>query len=179
MRTIDVISLASRGLQPSQHLNQFQHVAESRWIIQPLRWPQPVRQAQPPTPVGVQLRVIQQQQPRCTTRALAAAQPWPPTTPRCQQCSPQAELSKSDMQSGLVALLDRFVADETRSDADRDILHHASELRRLLAHKENPRSATLRHELEEKRPGTTPRPVIPPTSTARFKKPKTSHHSHP
>lgn len=75
---------------------------------------------------------------------------------------PQAELSKSDMQSGLVALLDRFVADETRSDADRDILHHASELRRLLAHKENPASATLRHELDEKRPGTTSRPVIPP-----------------
>ncbi|KAF1362174.1 ribonuclease III [Lizonia empirigonia] len=75
---------------------------------------------------------------------------------------PQAKLSKSDMHSGLVALLDRFVADETRSDADRDILHHASELRRLLAHKENPASATLRHELDEKRPGTTPRPVIPP-----------------
>lgn len=75
---------------------------------------------------------------------------------------PQAELSSADMQTGLVALLDRFVADETRSDADRDILHHASELRRLLARKENPASATSRHELDEKRPKTAPRVAVPP-----------------
>ncbi|KAF2631297.1 ribonuclease III [Macroventuria anomochaeta] len=74
----------------------------------------------------------------------------------------QAELSKAEMQTGLVALLDRFVADETRSDADRDILHHASELRRLLARKENPASATSQRELDEKRPGTAPKVAVPP-----------------
>lgn len=59
-------------------------------------------------------------------------------------------------------MLDRFVADETRSDADRDILHHASELRRLLAQKENSASATPRRELDEKRPETAPRVAVPP-----------------
>jgi len=66
------------------------------------------------------------------------------------------------MQTGLVALLDRFVADETRSDADRDVLHHARELRRLLARKENPASATSRHELDGKRPRTAPTVAVPP-----------------
>jgi ribonuclease-3 len=75
--------------------------------------------------------------------------------------TPQVELSKADMQTGLVALLDRFVADETRPDADRDILHHASELRRLLAHKENAVSATARRELDEKRPVTAPKVAVP------------------
>ena len=73
----------------------------------------------------------------------------------------QVELPKEDMQTGLVALLDRFVADETRSDADRDILHHASELRRLLASKENATSAASRRELDEKRPGTAPKVFVP------------------
>ncbi|KAH6622219.1 ribonuclease III domain-containing protein [Boeremia exigua] len=74
----------------------------------------------------------------------------------------QGELSKAEMQTGLVALLDRFVADETRSDADRDILHHASELRRLLARKENPSSATSQRELDKKRPETAPKVAVPP-----------------
>ena len=73
----------------------------------------------------------------------------------------QVELPKEDMQTGLVALLDRFVADETRSDADRDILHHASELRRLLASKENTTSTASRRELDEKRPGTAPKVFVP------------------
>ena len=66
------------------------------------------------------------------------------------------------MHTGLVALLDRFVADETTSDADRDIVHHASELRRLLARKENPASTASLRELEEKRPGTAPKVAVPP-----------------
>ena len=74
----------------------------------------------------------------------------------------QPELSKADMQTGLVALLDRFVADETRSDVDRDILHHASELRRLLAQKENKNSALSRRELDEKRPETASKVAVPP-----------------
>lgn len=66
------------------------------------------------------------------------------------------------MHTGLVALLDRFVADETRSDADREILDYASQLRRLLVRKENPASASTRRELDEKRPGTVPKVAIPP-----------------
>lgn len=72
------------------------------------------------------------------------------------------ELSKDDMHTGLVALLDRFVAEETRPDADRDILYHASQLRHLLARKPNPTSADLMRELDEKRPSTTPKTAIPP-----------------
>lgn len=72
------------------------------------------------------------------------------------------ELSRGEMQTGLVALLDRFVASETRSDADRDILHHASELRRLLAQEENPNSATAQRHLDEKRPSTAPKTAVPP-----------------
>ncbi|KAJ4379097.1 hypothetical protein N0V86_005138 [Didymella sp. IMI 355093] len=72
------------------------------------------------------------------------------------------ELSQDDMHTGLVALLDRFVAEETRPDADRDILYHASQLRHLLARKQNPASAHSMRELNEKRPSTTPKTAIPP-----------------
>ncbi|KAF3038181.1 hypothetical protein E8E12_008519 [Didymella heteroderae] len=72
------------------------------------------------------------------------------------------ELSKDDMHTGLVALLDRFVAEETRSDADRDVLYHASQLRHLLARKQNPVSTDSMRELDEKRPRTAPKTAIPP-----------------
>ncbi|KAL1642549.1 hypothetical protein SLS61_009639 [Didymella pomorum] len=72
------------------------------------------------------------------------------------------ELSRDDMHTGLVALLDRFVAEETRPDADRDILYHASQLRHLLARKQNSTSADSMRELDERRPSTTPKTVIPP-----------------
>lgn len=72
------------------------------------------------------------------------------------------ELSRDDMHTGLVALLDRFVAEETRPDADRDMLHHASQLRHLLAHRQNPASADSMRELDEKRPSTTPKTAVPP-----------------
>ncbi|KAJ8111054.1 hypothetical protein OPT61_g6257 [Boeremia exigua] len=74
----------------------------------------------------------------------------------------QGELSKPEMQTGLVALLDRFVAGETRSDADREILHHANELRRLLAQKENPASAISQRDLDAKRPETVTKVAVPP-----------------
>lgn len=73
----------------------------------------------------------------------------------------QGELSRTEMHTGLVALLDRFVAEETRSDADRDIVRHARELRLLLARKENPLSATTRRELDEKRPEKAPQVAVP------------------
>jgi ribonuclease-3 len=45
----------------------------------------------------------------------------------------QPQLSASELQTGLVALLDRFVAAEMTPQADKDILHHARELRRLVS----------------------------------------------
>lgn len=73
----------------------------------------------------------------------------------------QGELSRDEMQTGLVALLDRFVADETRPDADREILHHASQLRRLLAQKSNSATAAAQQQLDEKRPSTASKVAIP------------------
>ena len=62
------------------------------------------------------------------------------------------QLSRTDMQTGLVALLDRFVADETTPGADKAILHHAHELRRLLCARNDSASSTAKRELDEKRP---------------------------
>lgn len=72
------------------------------------------------------------------------------------------ELSRDDMHTGLVALLDRFVADETRPDAHGDLLYHASQLRHLLARKQNPASAGPMRQLDERRPTTAPKTAIPP-----------------
>ncbi|KAL1793503.1 hypothetical protein ACET3X_008485 [Alternaria dauci] len=62
------------------------------------------------------------------------------------------ELSSTDMQTGLVALLDRFVADETTAGADKDILHHAHQLRRLLCARNHSAAAQAKRELDDKRP---------------------------
>lgn len=65
------------------------------------------------------------------------------------------------MQTGLVSLLDRFVADETTPAADKDILHHARELRRLLCARGNPSSNLAKRDLDEKRPDRVASVVIP------------------
>ncbi|KAF1940102.1 ribonuclease III [Clathrospora elynae] len=72
-----------------------------------------------------------------------------------------AVLSAKDMQTGLVALLDRFVADETTAGADKDALHHAHELRRLLCARNNTTSSKTKRELDEKRPDKSITVVIP------------------
>ncbi|KAI4644033.1 uncharacterized protein J4E78_009816 [Alternaria triticimaculans] len=74
---------------------------------------------------------------------------------------PQPELSSMDMQTGLTALLDRFVAEEATVGADKDILHHAHELRRLLCARDNPISARAKRELDEKRPDKAVKVAIP------------------
>jgi ribonuclease-3 len=74
---------------------------------------------------------------------------------------PQPDLSAKDMQTGLVALLDRFVADETTVGADKDILHHAHELRRLLCARNDSASARAKRELDEKRPDRAVKVAIP------------------
>ncbi|KAF2823994.1 ribonuclease III [Ophiobolus disseminans] len=73
----------------------------------------------------------------------------------------QPALSAADMQTGLVALLDRFVAAETTPAADKDILHHARELRRLLNARGNPTSAEAKRELDEKRPNKAANIAVP------------------
>ena len=73
----------------------------------------------------------------------------------------QPEFTAEEMKVGLVVLLDRLVADETTPEGDRDVLHHARELRRLLAAQSNPKSASAKRELDEKRPDKIPNVVIP------------------
>jgi ribonuclease-3 len=74
---------------------------------------------------------------------------------------PPAELSSKDIQTGLVALLDRFVADETTVGADKEALHHAHELRRLLCARDDTTSSKAKRDLDEKRPDKAPKVVIP------------------
>jgi ribonuclease-3 len=75
--------------------------------------------------------------------------------------SNQPALSAAEMQTGLVALLDRFVAAETTPAADKDILHHARELRRLLEKRGNATSAEAKRELDEKRPNKAANIAVP------------------
>jgi ribonuclease-3 len=57
------------------------------------------------------------------------------------------------MQAGMVALLDKLEAEELTPDGDRDVLHHARELRRLLsARASNTHSFQAKKALDEKRP---------------------------
>ncbi|KAJ4366987.1 hypothetical protein N0V83_007517 [Neocucurbitaria cava] len=71
------------------------------------------------------------------------------------------QLSSAEMKTGLVALLDRFVAEETTPAADKDILHHARELRRLLCARNDSNSSSKR-ELDEKRPDKGLKVFVPP-----------------
>jgi ribonuclease-3 len=74
----------------------------------------------------------------------------------------QPKLSATELQTGLVALLDRFVAAEMTPEADKDILHHARELRRLVSLRTtNSTSAQAKLELDEKRPDRAANVVIP------------------
>lgn len=80
---------------------------------------------------------------------------------RSNASSGQSTLSANSMQTGLVALLDRFVAEETTSVGDRDILHHARELRKLLCHRSHLISADTKRELDNKRPDKFSKVVVP------------------
>ncbi|KAF2028423.1 ribonuclease III [Setomelanomma holmii] len=81
---------------------------------------------------------------------------------RGQVTFPQTVLSADEMRTGLVALLDRFEAAETSPDADKDILYHTCELRRLLcARNEKSVSAQAKRDLDEKRPDKMVNVTIP------------------
>lgn len=81
---------------------------------------------------------------------------------RNDESSSQTELSAAELQTGLVALLDRFVAAEMTPDADKDILHHARELRRLVASRnEKSASAQAKRDLDEKRPDKAANVTVP------------------
>ncbi|USP75903.1 Double-strand-specific pac1 ribonuclease [Curvularia clavata] len=74
----------------------------------------------------------------------------------------QPELSPKDMQTGLVALLDRFVAEETTAGADKETLYHAHELRRRLCARDDGASSHAKRELDNKRPDKAAQVAIPP-----------------
>jgi ribonuclease-3 len=67
----------------------------------------------------------------------------------CEPC----KLATAEMQTGMIALLDKLEAEELTPEGDRDVLHHTRELRRLLsARASNTPSAQARKALDEKRP---------------------------
>jgi ribonuclease-3 len=85
---------------------------------------------------------------------------YPP--PQADAHPVQLVLSAADMQTGLAALLDRFVAAEMTPKADKNILHHARELRRLLSERtDQSKSAQAKRELDEKRPNKAANVIIP------------------
>jgi ribonuclease-3 len=74
----------------------------------------------------------------------------------------QLLLSAAEMQTGLVALLDRFVAAEMTPEADKDILMHARELRRLVSLRNNKSASTQsKRDLDQKRPDEAANVTIP------------------
>ncbi|KAF2253947.1 ribonuclease III [Trematosphaeria pertusa] len=72
-----------------------------------------------------------------------------PDPAKCKPC----KLAAAELRSGIIALLDKFAAEEQTHDGDRDVLHHAQELRRLLSARAN-RSlpSQAKQELDVKRP---------------------------
>ncbi|KAH8724786.1 ribonuclease III domain-containing protein [Phaeosphaeriaceae sp. PMI808] len=73
-----------------------------------------------------------------------------------------SELSAAGMQTGLSALLDRFIAAETTPTANKDILYHARELRTLLSlHASNSVSAKAKRDLDQIRPDKAAKVNVP------------------
>jgi ribonuclease-3 len=90
-----------------------------------------------------------------TRNALGKPQQRGNIVPLRRDDGPPGELSLSaaEMQTGLVALLDRFVAAEMTPEADKDILMHAQELRRLVSLRNTKSaSAQAKCDLDQKRP---------------------------
>ncbi|KAH7386748.1 ribonuclease III domain-containing protein [Phaeosphaeria sp. MPI-PUGE-AT-0046c] len=74
----------------------------------------------------------------------------------------QPQLSATELQTGLVALLDRFVAAEMTPQADKDILLHARELRRLVSTRNTKSvSAQAKLDLDQKRPDKVANVAVP------------------
>jgi ribonuclease-3 len=81
-----------------------------------------------------------------------------PEPAKCEPC----KLASAEMQTGLIALLDKLVAEETTPHGDRDVLHHARELRQLLSDRVGEtQSSKAQKALDEKRPLTAPNVQVP------------------
>jgi ribonuclease-3 len=86
-----------------------------------------------------------------------------PDPKKCKPC----KTAKADLLSGTIALLDHLISEEAAADADKDILHHARALHKLLslrARKSLPSKPKL--DLDAKRPETVPAISIPPPELA-------------
>ena len=89
-------------------------------------------------------------------------QPQHRNGPALSRNAPQPELSSQDMQTGLVALLDRFVAEETTAGSDKEALHHDHELRRrLCARGTITTSSQAKRDLDSARPDKGVQVAIP------------------
>jgi ribonuclease-3 len=74
----------------------------------------------------------------------------------------ELSLSAAEMQTGVVALLDRFVAAEMTPEGDKDILTHARELRRLVSLRNTKSaSAQAKRDLDQRRPDGAANVTIP------------------
>ncbi|KAF2637685.1 double-strand-specific ribonuclease Pac1, partial [Massarina eburnea CBS 473.64] len=73
-----------------------------------------------------------------------------PDPANCEPC----KLAAAEMQTGMIALLSKVEAEEMTPEGDRDVLHHARELRRLLSQRaeKSQVSQTKRKTLDEKLP---------------------------
>ncbi|KAF2866484.1 ribonuclease III domain-containing protein [Massariosphaeria phaeospora] len=81
-----------------------------------------------------------------------------PDPANCEPC----QLAGAEMDSGIISLLDKLVAEETDPQGDRNILHHAEVLRKLLSSRADisfPSKAKL--ELDKKRPERQGQVTIP------------------
>lgn len=85
-----------------------------------------------------------------------------PPSQQLHSAPPPPELSRGDMQTGLVALLDRFVAEESTAGADKETLYYAHGLRRRLCARDDSASSRAKRELDEKRPDKAAHVAIPP-----------------
>ncbi|KAF2106746.1 double-strand-specific ribonuclease Pac1, partial [Lophiotrema nucula] len=74
----------------------------------------------------------------------------------CVPCKARLE----EMQSGLIALLDHLVQEETGPEGDIDIIHHARKLHTLLSARAN-KPSKARQELDKKRPETEKHVLVP------------------
>lgn len=80
-----------------------------------------------------------------------------------QDTAPNApELSATEMQTGLSALLDRFIAAETTPTANKEILFHAVALRSLINSRSGKSvSAQVKRDLDERRPDKAAKVIVP------------------
>ncbi|KAJ4302770.1 hypothetical protein N0V90_001661 [Kalmusia sp. IMI 367209] len=80
--------------------------------------------------------------------------------PDPRECEP-CKLAAAETESGMIALLNKLEAEETRPDGDRDVLRHARELRQLLGTRSSKRHINRTNELDRKRPVESKHVMVP------------------